>query len=150
MHKLSWNCIAFDDLTPDQLYDILQLRTEVFVVEQKCLYQDMDDQDRHAVHVLGILDDQLLCYSRLLVPGSQYPEPAMGRVITALSVRRQGYGKILLEESLSYCQNLWPDIGVRISAQQHLESFYQAFDFIKVSKPYLEDGIPHIEMLRSK
>ena len=149
MLDLDWNSLSFDSLSTIQLYAILKLRSEVFVLEQNCVYQDMDDYDQAAQHVLGSQGDTLLCYARLLAPGVKYDEPSIGRVISALQIRQQGLGKKLVERSLYYSNVHWPKLGVRISAQQRLEKFYLDFDFVTVSKPYLEDGIPHIEMLRN-
>ena len=120
MQQLNWSCVGFDDLLTSQLYDILKLRSEVFVIEQNCAYQDMDDFDQDALHVLGSSGEVLLCYARLLSPDVKYKEPSIGRVITAQSIRQQGFGKQVLNHSLSYCSSRWPNQAVRISAQQHL------------------------------
>jgi len=148
MLDLEWQSLGFDALSTAQLYALLKLRSEVFVLEQDCVYQDMDDYDQEAQHVLGYHGDTLLCYARLLSPGVKYDEPSIGRVISGLRVRQQGLGKKLVERSLGYCNGFWPGVGVRISAQQRLEKFYLEFGFVTVSKPYLEDGIPHLEMIR--
>jgi len=148
MQKLEWSCRNFEALSSVQLYAILKLRTEVFVVEQNCVYQDMDDFDQGALHVTAYRGNELVCYARLLQPGIKYKEPSMGRIICALNSRQLGFGKKLVERSLEYCNENWPDLGVRISAQQQLEKFYAGFGFMTVSEPYLEDGLPHLEMLR--
>ena len=93
MQELKWSCLGFDDLPPGQLYELLKLRSEVFVLEQNCIYQDMDDYDQAALHVLGSKQGALLCYARLLSPGVKYIEPSIGRLISAPSVRHRGYGK---------------------------------------------------------
>lgn len=144
--KIEWKCTAFDELSTHELYAILQLRTEVFVMEQDCAYQDLDGCDQVALHVTGRQDAGLLCYARLLPPGLKYQTPSIGRVITAKSVRGKGLGKSLLKQALADCRQQWPDQAVTISAQQHLESFYQELGFITESEPYLEDGISHIQM----
>ena len=148
MSELQWKCTSFGELSPHQLYAILQLRTDVFVMEQECAYQDMDGCDQQALHVTATRDTELLCYARLLPPGIKYQSPSVGRVITQQSIRGAGFGKLLMSKVLDYCQHHWPDQAVTISAQQHLETFYCELGFVTESKPYLEDGIPHIQMRR--
>lgn len=148
MVKLKWQCLTFHSLSSSQLYKILQLRSAVFVVEQACIYQDLDDVDQDAMHLCGSLDNQLLCYARLVPPGIKYEEPSIGRIISDLSVRRSGYGRAVVARAIEICEDIWPAQGIRISAQQRLENLYQEFGFNTVSEPYLEDGLPHIEMLR--
>ncbi|HJO10619.1 MAG: GNAT family N-acetyltransferase [Gammaproteobacteria bacterium] len=150
MSDISWTCDPFGQLTNHQLYALLQLRTEVFVMEQNCAYQDMDDLDQKAFHVQGLRDGKLICYGRLLAPGVKYAEPAIGRIICILAMRREGLGRLLMYKTMAYCEELWPGQAIRISAQHHLESFYNEFGFTAVSEPYMEDGIPHIEMLIGK
>lgn len=146
---LHWGCYPFESLTLDQLYLVLKLRSTVFVVEQECVYQDLDGLDQQAWHVLGIGDMGLVCYARLLPPGCKYQEPAIGRVISAPAVRGTGLGRLLVQQAVAHCHELWPLQGIRISAQQHLEQFYCDLGFATVSAPYLEDGIPHVEMLQA-
>jgi ElaA protein len=148
MAKLTWQCLTFHSLTSSQLYNVLQLRSEVFVVEQACIYQDLDDLDQDAMHLIGSLDEQLVCYARLVPPGVKYEEPAIGRIASHPSVRRSGYGRAVVGRAIEICQDIWPAEGIRISAQQRLENFYHEFGFKTVSAPYLEDGLPHIEMIR--
>lgn len=148
MPELNWHCLDFDRLSPHQLYRILRLRAEVFVVEQVCVYQDLDDYDQVALHLCGSGEQSLDCYARLLPPGAKYQEASIGRIISRPALRRQGLGKILVRQALDQCASAWPGIAVRISAQQRLEDFYLGFGFQTVSAPYLEDGIPHVEMLR--
>jgi ElaA protein len=148
MAKLKWQCLTFHSLTPSQLYTVLQLRSQVFVVEQACIYQDLDDLDQDSMHLIGFLDEQLVCYARLVPPGVKYEEPAIGRITSHPSVRRSGYGRAVVGRAIEICQDIWPAEGIRISAQQRLENFYKEFGFKSVSAPYLEDGLPHIEMIR--
>ena len=143
---VNWLCSKFDSLSTAELYEILRLRAEVFVVEQNCPYQDLDGKDQVAFHLLGLVDSSLCCYSRLLPPGVNYPEASIGRVITSSLVRGGGFGRLLLQESIRQCQLLWPGQAITISAQQHLEKFYQENGFVTKSAPYPEDGIPHIKM----
>lgn len=146
MPDLTVHCLPFEQLSNEQLYTLLQLRTEVFVVEQNCVFQDMDDNDQQALHVLGTVDKKLVCYARLLPPGSKYPTASIGRVVSAAEVRRYGYGRTLMSHCIEYCQQHWPDANITISAQQYLQKFYEGFDFRKIRGPYLEDDIPHVEM----
>ena len=146
MEELTWRCKAFYDLTQDELYAILKLRSEVFIVEQECAYLDPDGDDQAAWHVLGEAEGNLLAYTRLLPPGLKYDCCSIGRVVTSSKIRRDGIGRILMERSIAYCRQQWPDQGVTISAQQYLEHFYQSLHFVTESDAYLEDGIPHVRM----
>ena len=149
MIRLSWQCKEFSALSNEELYCILRLRAEVFIVEQECIYQDIDNSDQVATHVLGRHDDKLVCYARLLPPGEKYPAASIGRVVTSQRMRRGGHGKQLMARSIAYCEEKWPRKGLTISAQQYLESFYQEMGFVTASSPYLEDGIAHVRMTRS-
>jgi ElaA protein len=146
MDDLQFLVKPFAELSSEQLYALLKLRSEVFVVEQDCIYLDLDDRDQQAWHVLGLQDDSLVCYARLLPPGSRFPEPSIGRVVSAASVRRFGYGRQLMQAAITACQRQWPGQEIRISAQQYLEAFYQSLGFLSCSAPYQEDGIDHVEM----
>ncbi len=146
MSKLSWQCLTFHSLTPSQLYHLLQLRSEVFVVEQACIYQDLDGLDQDAMHLMGFQEKQLVSYARLIPPCVKYDEPAIGRITCHPSFRRNGYGRATVSKAVDICQDIWPAAGIRISAQQRLENFYREFGFRSVSAPYLEDGLPHVEM----
>ncbi len=149
---LVWQTATFADLTVDALYTVLQARIAVFVVEQRCPYQDADGIDRQAHHVLGWRMTPsgrvLVAYCRLVPPGVRYAEPSIGRVLTPAAGRRQGLGKALMRRALALHDALYPGQGNRISAQQYLERFYRAFGYRTVSAPYDEDGLPHVEMLR--
>jgi ElaA protein len=145
---VTWRCVEFSALTTSELYRILAARSEVFVVEQDCVYQDPDDHDQSAFHVWAQPGgQQLAAYLRLLPPGEKYPEASIGRVLTRPAWRGTGLGKTLVRQGIENCQRLFPDTTIRISAQAHLENFYGAFGFVATSPPYDEDGIPHIEML---
>ncbi len=149
---MKWNTAKFHQLTPDQLYDILKLRVDIFVVEQKCPYPELDEKDRHVEtrHMTAFDDSGLIAYTRLLPPGLSYPDVSVGRFAVKPSARNQGTGSLLMERTLEEIDKIWPDKVIRISAQAHLREFYEKFGFIKVSDSYLEDGIPHIEMLREQ
>ncbi len=146
MSTLQWRCLNFSQLTLDQLYALLRLRAEVFVVEQDCPYQDLDGNDQLGLHVLGLKGDILVAYTRLLPPGLKYDGCSIGRVVTSPQLRRDGLGKQLMQFSIDSCQQHWPEQEITISAQQYLENFYQGFGFLTESDPYQEDGIPHIRM----
>lgn len=148
---LQWSVAGFDELELRQLYAILAARSAVFVVEQNCPYQDLDDFDEEGIHLWAAnADDRLLAYARLLPPGMRFNEPSIGRVLTGLECRRVGLGRDLMIRSLEEISERYPGQAVRISAQQYLERFYRDFGFKAVRGPYLEDGIPHLEMVRSK
>ena len=149
MLDIKWTCLPFAQLTPANLYAILRLRTEVFVIEQDCLYQDMDGFDQQALHLCGMIGERLACYARLFAPGVKYPGASIGRVVTAPDSRAAGIGRALMQQAMEQCQQRWPAAAITLSAQHHLEKFYHSFGFATVSEPYMEDGIPHIEMTRS-
>jgi ElaA protein len=146
---VNWAWRRFAELGVDGLYDALQLRCRVFILEQGP-YLDPDGIDRHAWHLLG-RDAQgaLVATLRLVDPGVKYAEPSIGRVVTAPEVRGTGIGRALVAEGMAGCDRLWPGRGVRISAQAHLERFYNGFGFERVGDVYGEDGIAHVQMLRS-
>ncbi len=145
---MTWILKSFDTLTPKELYKILQLRNEVFIVEQNCPYQDCDNKDLYASHLMGMQDDKLIAYSRLLAPGISYSESSIGRVVSSPSARKTGMGKKLMQESIRQIKNLFDTDTIRIGAQLYLQKFYESFGFIKDGDIYLEDNIPHILMLK--
>jgi ElaA protein len=143
-----WLLKKFDDLTPDELYSILRLRNEVFIVEQNCPYQDLDNKDLKSWHLMGIKDDKLIAYSRLLAPGISYSESSIGRIVSSPSARKSGIGKKLMTESIDQVKYLFNTDTIRIGAQLYLKKFYESFGFIQDGDIYSEDNIPHIIMLR--
>jgi ElaA protein len=145
---MNWILKPFDDLTPKELYKILQLRNEVFIVEQNCPYQDCDNKDIYAWHLMGMREDRLLAYSRLLAPGISYSESSIGRIVSSPSTRKTGMGKKLMQESIEQIRNLFHTDTIRIGAQLYLQKFYESFGFIRDGDIYLEDNIPHIQMLK--
>jgi ElaA protein len=145
---LNWQFKSFEALTQQQLYALLQLRTEVFVMEQNCAFQDMDGADDKAMHLLGIHDDKLMAYARCFNAGIKFNEASIGRVITHASLRGKGAGHALMQQAITFTTQQWGEQPIRISAQARLEKFYQQHGFTTASAPYIEDGIPHIEMLR--
>jgi ElaA protein len=145
---IRWRFAAFAQLTAREVHDLYQARAAVFVVEQKCAFQDVDGADPQCWHLLGYSPPQLLAYCRLVPPGLKFAEPSIGRVITMPAVRGTGCGRELMGEALRRAAELWPGLAIRIGAQRYLERFYGEFGFAKASQPYDEDGIIHIEMLR--
>jgi ElaA protein len=144
---INWQCKSFAELTNTELYKILQLRNEVFVVEQKSIYQDCDNKDFKSHHLTGWKDDNIVAYSRLLPSGIPYPHAAsIGRVLTASSVRGQDVGRLLMSKSLENLYRLFGHVPVTIGAQLYLKKFYESFSFIQQGDRYLEDGIQHITM----
>jgi ElaA protein len=149
MSAVAWSWRRFAELGVDNLYDALQLRCRVFVLEQGP-YLDPDGVDRQSWHLLGRdADGALTSYLRIVDPGIKYEEPSIGRVITAPEVRGNGSGRALMAEGMAGCDRHWPGRAVRISAQAHLERFYNGFGFVRVGENYIEDTIAHVEMLRS-
>lgn len=152
-HELDWRITDFQDLSALQLHDLLALRSAVFVVEQACVFQDIDGYDPTAVHVLGYgLDGagqaQLQAYARCFAPGIKMPEASIGRVATPLSVRQSGLGHLLIKKAIEVVGQRWGDCTIRIGAQMRLGNFYAQHGFVATGEPFMEDGIEHIEMLR--
>ncbi len=145
---IRFECLSFDQLTPHQLYAILRLRNEVFVVEQQCVFQDADQKDQQAYHLMAWMGDDLAGYTRLLPPGIVYAEMSIGRVVTSPRHRRSGTGRQLMEESIKACYELFGKGPIKIGAQRYLHDFYVSFGFQQEGEGYLEDGIPHIHMLK--
>lgn len=145
--NVQWICKRFDELLLQELYSILRLRNEVFVVEQQCIFQDADNKDQHCHHLMGIINNELVAYTRLLPPGLAYEEASIGRVVNSPLVRNTGVGKELMRRSVIELYQLWGKQPIRIGAQLYLKKFYESFGFQQVSDIYLEDGIDHIEML---
>lgn len=144
---ITWQCKFFSELTNEELYKIIQLRIEVFIVEQNCNYQDCDDKDLKAYHLMGWDEGNLVAYTRLLEKGISYPDAAsIGRVITARSARGQNLGKQLMLKSIEQAYILFGKVPIKISAQLYLKRFYESFSFVQKGGVYLEDGINHIAM----
>ena len=148
MNTLTWLCKPFHELTPHELYAILRLRSEVFVVEQNCVFLDMDNKDQIAHHLMGYNDNDLVAYTRLLDKNTAYKLMSIGRVVTSSNVRGKGVGKALMEESIRRCYQLFGKEEIKIGAQLYLQKFYERLGFIQSSEMYLEDDIEHIEMIK--
>lgn len=145
-----WSIIHFNDLSSQQLFDLLALRTEIFVVEQDCPYQEVDEKDQEAFHVLAYtINKKLVAVSRILPPGISYREVSLGRVAIKKEFRGMGLSHELNKRSIAFIDSRLQKQDIRISAQSHLVAMYQQHGFRAVSEEYLEDNIPHVEMLRS-
>ena len=138
----------FKELTINELYAIFQLRAEVFVVEQDCVYQDLDFKDQKAMHVFGLKNDKIIAYTRIFKPGDYFKEASIGRVVVKDTERKFGYGHDLMKASITAIITEFNTQEITISAQVYLKIFYETHGFTKVGEEYLEDGIPHIEMIR--
>jgi len=151
MNNIQWNIKTFQELTVVQLFEVLKLRVNVFVVEQQCAYPELDDYDRHVEtrHLSGRNDvGELIAYARLLPSGLRYAEVNLGRFVVKAEWRKKGIGHQLLQAALKEVSRCWPETPIRISAQEYLQTFYAQYGFVRVSEVYLEDGIPHVEMRR--
>jgi len=137
----------FSELTTDELYEILQLRSEVFVVEQNCVYNDLDGHDKEAIHQFLRKDGVMVACSRLLKPGSRFNDCSIGRVVVKESERGTGLGIQMMEEAKAFILKEWKADKIKISAQKYLQKFYEDLGFVVITEEYLEDGIPHFGML---
>ncbi|MBD1260051.1 GNAT family N-acetyltransferase [Maribacter polysiphoniae] len=138
----------FEALTLEELYGILQLRSEVFVVEQDCVYQDLDGKDKKALHIIGTKDNTIVAYTRVFKPGDYFIEASIGRVVVKASERQYGYGYNIMMASIKAIQEYFNETTIKISAQTYLKKFYSSLGFKEIGDGYLEDGIPHIGMLK--
>ena len=145
---IAWRFARFDDLAPRDVHDLFRARAAAFVVEQGCVFQDVDGADPECWHLLGRSAGELFAYCRLVPPGIKFAEPSIGRVVTTEAARGTGLGRILMREALARAEALWPGRPIRIGAQARLERFYEEFGFVTASAPYDEDGIVHVEMVR--
>jgi ElaA protein len=148
--ELNWALKKFNELTTTELYAILQLRNEVFVVEQNCPYQDADDKDQKSLHFMGWDGETLAAYTRIIPQGISYTQASIGRVVTSPKYRGAGAGKLLMQLSIDNTLKQFNCSEIKIGAQVYLKKFYENLGFIQCSEPYLEDNIPHIKMLLTK
>jgi len=138
----------FNELSTHELYAVLQLRAEVFVVEQDCVYQDLDNKDLDAYHMLGVLDTKIVAYARIFKPGDYFLESSIGRIVVKKEFRKFQFGYQLVQNSIQFIENNLQQNTILISAQSYLSKFYNSLGFTQVGEEYLEDGIPHIKMLK--
>jgi ElaA protein len=148
--SIIWKTKIFNELSTQELYQILRLRSEVFVVEQNCVYQDIDNKDQKALHLFGILEGEIIAYSRLFKPGDYFEFSSIGRVVVAEKHRDKNFGHELIDQSIFEINNLFKAQNITISAQLYLKKFYESHGFVATSETYLEDDIPHIEMKNIK
>ena len=146
--SLIWKIKPFEALSLPELYSVLQLRSEVFVVEQNCVYQDIDGKDKKALHVIGEFDGETVAYCRLFKSGDYFDQASIGRVIVKENFREKKWGHDLIKEAIGAVQSHFGESQITISAQLYLKRFYERHGFVQTSEEYLEDGIPHIEMKR--
>ncbi len=139
---------SFDELNLNQLYELLQLRSEIFVVEQDCIYQDIDDKDQKALHVLGIKNNKIVAYTRIFKPGDYFENASIGRVAVKKEERKYGFGKKIMLTSIKAIKEKLHTDKVELSAQVYLKKFYNDLGFLIIGEEYLEDGIPHIKMIK--
>lgn len=140
---------SFPELSTQELYGILQLRSTVFVVEQDCVYQDIDGKDQKAMHVLGFKNDEIIAYTRIFKHGDYFEEASIGRVVVAKTERQHKYGYDIMNASMDVITKQFKEITIKISAQAYLKSFYNNLGFKQIGEQYLEDGIPHIAMIKN-
>ena len=143
---MHWQALSFSELSLEQLYALLRLRQEVFVIEQDCVFLDMDNLDQEAIHMLCLKGDKLLAYQRCIAPDAKSPESLLGRIVVCPTVRQKKLGKELVQRGIEHNLRRWPDNDIRISAQARLHNFYAALGFIAEGDEYIEDGIPHLQM----
>ena len=145
---LKFYCKPFEDLSVKELYAILSLRSEVFVVEQNCVYQDVDKLDQKALHIFGIKNGHLIAYARIFKPGDYFDQASIGRVVVKKEERKHEYGHDLIAYTIDFIHTSLDESIIKLSAQTYLRKFYESHGFKKIGKDYLEDGIPHIAMLK--
>ncbi len=145
--NIKWNFTEFDKLQAGDLYKALKLRQDIFIIEQDCIYPDLDNVDYHSFHLLGYSGDTLAAYLRVVPPGTIFTEPSLGRIIVSREYRKTGIGSELVKRGIKHTHQLYNLCPIRIEAQAHLRKFYQGLGFSKVTDAYEKDGIPHIQML---
>ncbi|MCF8339401.1 MAG: GNAT family N-acetyltransferase [Chitinophagaceae bacterium] len=147
--QIHWIVKSFEELLPEELYQLLRLRSEVFVVEQNCVFLDLDNKDQQSIHLMGWINNNIAVYVRILPPGLAYDEPSIGRVVSSPAYRRTGAGRILMEKAIELTSDMYKGENIRIGAQYYLKNFYGSLGFEIQGDIYLEDGIDHIEMLKT-
>jgi ElaA protein len=140
---------SFNEFTIYELYEILQLRSEIFVVEQNCIYQDIDSKDQNAIHIFSKKNNKIVSYTRIFKPSDYFVNASIGRVLVLASERKFGLGHLLMKASIKAIKNNFHTDIITISAQKYLKNFYEMHNFVQVGNEYLEDGIPHIKMIKS-
>jgi ElaA protein len=149
MEKIEWKIAAFNQLSTEELFDVYYLRTKIFVVEQNCPYQEVDEKDKHAHHVMGFLKNEIIAIARILPHNISYPQVSIGRVAVEKNKRGKDVAHQLMLQCLQFVEQKFGKTPIKISAQQYLVEFYKKYGFLPLGKSYLEDDIPHIAMIRS-
>ena len=147
-NNLEWSCSSFCELNNNQLHQIVRMRQQIFIIEQKCIYEDIDEFDMISSHIQARKNDELAAYCRVLPAGSQYEEVSIGRVMVSKKFRNHGLGRRLMEEAHDWCESNFKSSRIRLNAQYYLESFYHSLQYISISPPYDDEGVLHIEMYR--
>lgn len=148
MNNIVWQTKRFNQLTTLELYELLRLREQVFIIEQNCIYPDLDNNDKKAIHVLGSIGSEVIAYTRLFKSGDYFDTASIGRVVVNPKFRRLALGKQLMQKSISALKDLFKEDTITISAQCYLIEFYKSLGFLAVGDEYLEDNIPHVKMIR--
>lgn len=146
--SLQWKIKAFDALSVHELYDLLRLRSEIFVVEQNCVYLDLDGKDKVALHLIGEYEGNIVAHARLFKPGISFDNASIGRVVVDANYRAKKWGHDLMQEAIAGIANQYNETAITIGAQLYLKNFYESHGFVQTSEMYLEDDIPHIEMIK--
>ncbi|PIQ15909.1 MAG: GNAT family N-acetyltransferase [Flavobacteriales bacterium CG18_big_fil_WC_8_21_14_2_50_32_9] len=149
MEKVEWKIAAFNQLSLEELFDVYYLRTKIFVVEQNCPYQEVDEKDKHAYHVMGFLKNEIVAVARILPHNISYPQVSIGRVAVEKNKRGKDVAHQLMLQCLQFIEHKFGKTPIKISAQQYLVAFYKKYGFLPIGEGYLEDDIPHIAMIRS-
>lgn len=144
--EFKWS--RLEDLSVLEFFGIVKAREAVFVVEQKCPYQEVDDMDLSAWHLSAVVDGELAAYVRVVDPGVKYQQPSIGRVMTVAHFRNLKLGRSLMSEAIRFTEEHYPDMGIKIGAQVYLQRFYESLGFVAASEAYEEDGIPHLDMIK--
>jgi ElaA protein len=146
--KINWQIKAFEALSVQELYDLMKLRSEVFVVEQNCVYLDLDGKDKYALHLYGEFEGNIVAHARLFKPGISFDNASIGRVVVSTSHRDKKWGHELMREAIAAIAKYYNEDKITIGAQLYLKKFYEGHGFVQSSEMYLEDGIPHIDMIK--
>lgn len=144
---MDWYIKTFQELTNDELYNLMKLRVDIFVVEQECPYPELDNYDQQSIHYFLKIDGEMAANVRILPPNTKFAEASIGRVAVAEKYRGKGYGQQIMQKAIQYVAREWNETQIKIEAQEHLKKFYSALGFQQISESYLDDGIPHIDMM---
>ncbi|WP_188456103.1 GNAT family N-acetyltransferase [Virgibacillus oceani] len=147
---MNWYIKSFQEFSADELYQIIKARVDVFVVEQACPYYELDNHDQRSIHYYLKVDNEIAAYVRIVPKESKYPEVSIGRVLVSEKFRGQGYAKEIMQRAIEYIFEEWNENKIKIQAQEYLKKFYSSFGFRQISDSYLEDNIPHIDMILEK